>query len=95
MMPAPRPVNALDRDRVLREVLEVIAEMMGRAADELKPSDTLRDDLGCDSLDLVEISMRLEEQFDIEVPDEFGEEFNTIAQVADGVSRLLRHPPRD
>lgn len=95
MMPAPRPVNALDRDRVLREVLEVIAEMMGRAADELKPSDTLRDDLGCDSLDLVEISMRLEEQFDIEVPDEFGEEFNTIDQVADGVTRLLQHPPRD
>jgi acyl carrier protein len=73
--------------------MEVIAEQMGRGAEELKPSDSLRDDLGCDSLDLVEISMLLEEQFEIEIPDDFAEEVDTLDQVADGVSRLLPQRP--
>ena len=59
----------------------------------MKPTDSLRDDLGCDSLDLVEISMLLEEQFEIEIPDDFGEEIDTITQVSDGVTRLLQPPP--
>ena len=94
-MPSPRSSVAVDQDRVRREVIEVIAEQMGRGTEELKPSDSLRDDLGCDSLDLVEISMLLEEQFDIEIPGDFAEEVDTLDQVADGVLRLLPQRPRE
>jgi acyl carrier protein len=94
-MSSPRSSVTVDQDRVRREAMEVIAEQMGRGAEELKPSDSLRDDLGCDSLDLVEISMLLEEQFEIEIPDDFAEEVDTIGQVADGVSRLLQQRPRE
>jgi acyl carrier protein len=93
-MPSPRSSAALSQDRVLRDVIDVLAEQMGRVASELKPADSLRDDLGCDSLDLVEISMLLEEQFEIEIPNDFAEEIETIGQVTDGVLRLLQPPPR-
>jgi acyl carrier protein len=54
----------------------------------LRESDALVEDLGCDSLDIVEISMGLEEHFDISIPDDFNEEVGTIGQVTDGVLRL-------
>jgi acyl carrier protein len=81
--------TGVDREKVFQGVVGVVAEQVGVAASTIRPGDSLTDDLGCDSLDIVEISMLLEEEFDIVVPDTFGEELRTIAQVTDGVARLL------
>lgn len=78
-----------ERDEVLRDVKTVIAEQTGTQSNEITESDALVDDLGCDSLDVVEISMELEEHFDISIPDEFGDKTRTIADVTDGVLQLL------
>ena len=48
---------------------------------ELTPDANILDDLGADSLDVVEMVMALEERFDIEVPDEDVEEMRTVADV--------------
>jgi acyl carrier protein len=76
------------RAAVLADVSRVVAEQLGMAADQIQESATL-ESLGCDSLDIVEISMNLEEQFDISIPDEFGEQVRTVGEVTDGVLRLL------
>jgi len=45
-------------------------------------------DLGCDSLDVIEITMEVEEHFDVTVPDEASERIDTVGQIADGVLEL-------
>jgi acyl carrier protein len=62
---------------------------MGMPVDRIAEDNALVEDLGCDSLDIVEISMELEEHFDISIPDEFGEQIRTIGDVTDGVLQLL------
>ena len=78
-----------DRGEVLQNVKEIVGEHMGMQAEQIKESHVLIDDLGCDSLDLVEIAMGLEEHFDIAIPDGFDEQMRTIGNVTDGVLQLL------
>ena len=77
------------RDQVLADVKQIIGEQMAIPPERIRQSNTLIEDLGCDSLDLVEISMECEEQFAIDVPDEFVDRIRTVADVADGVLELL------
>jgi len=67
---------------ILDEVKEVVAEQLGVNIDEIKEDSKFVEDLGADSLDVVELVMALEEKFDIEIPDESAE---GIATVADAV----------
>jgi acyl carrier protein len=78
-----------DRDRVLEDVKQIVAEQISIAMDGITPRSALVEDLGCDSLDIVEISMELEEHFDITIPDDVGEQMRTIGEVTDGVLQLL------
>ncbi|NPA28071.1 MAG: acyl carrier protein [Epsilonproteobacteria bacterium] len=64
---------------VLDEVKEVVAEQLGVNIDEIKEESRFVDDLGADSLDVVELVMALEEKFDIEIPDEAAEKIATVA----------------
>jgi len=70
---------------VLDEVKEVVAEQLGVNKDEIKEDSKFVEDLGADSLDVVELVMALEEKFDIEIPDEAAE---SIATVADAVKYI-------
>lgn len=85
----------LDRDTVLRDVSQVVAEQLGMDVDKIRASDAFVEDLGCDSLDVVEISMELEEHFDISIPDEFGDTAKTVGDAVDGIMRLLGEACRD
>jgi acyl carrier protein len=58
-------------------------------------TDAFIEDLGCDSLDVVEISMELEEHFDISIPNEFGDSAKTVGDAVDGIMRLLGEACRD
>ena len=77
-----------ERQDVLQNVTRIVADQLGRPVDGIVESSAL-EDLGCDSLDIVEIAMRLEEHFDIAIPDDFGESARTIGKVTDGVLQLL------
>ncbi len=63
---------------VLDEVKEVVAEQLGVNIDEIKEDSKFAEDLGADSLDVVELVMALEEKFDIEIPDEEAEKIQTV-----------------
>jgi acyl carrier protein len=79
----------VSRDSVVAEVKQVVGELMGRAPEELQETTRLEADLGCDSLDMVEIAMEVEEHFDISVPDDASERAQTVGQIADGVLQFL------
>ena len=68
-------------DGIELQVRSILAEQLGVDVSELLPESSILDDLGADSLDVVELVMSLEEAFDIEVPDEDVEGMRTIADV--------------
>jgi acyl carrier protein len=68
-------------DNIEVKVREKIAEQLGVAADEVKPESSFIEDLGADSLDIVELVMALEEEFNIEISDEDAEKIRTVKDV--------------
>ena len=60
-------------------VTEIIVEQLGVSKEEIVPEASYIDDLGADSLDIVENVKAMEEEFDIEIPDEDAERIQTIA----------------
>ncbi len=70
---------------VAGKVKEIIVQQLGVDADKVTPTASFVDDLGADSLDVVELVMAFEEEFGVEIPDEAAEK---IATVNDAVSFL-------
>jgi acyl carrier protein len=62
-------------------VIKVIVEQLGVKEEDVKPEASFIDDLGADSLDTVELVMALEEEFEVEIPDEEAEKIRTVADV--------------
>ncbi len=62
-------------------VSALIVEQLGVTKEELAPKANFIDDLGADSLDIVELVMAMEEEFDIEIPDDDAEKIQTIQDV--------------
>ena len=63
------------------DIKEVVVEQLSVSADEVKDDAKFVEDLGADSLDVVELVMALEEKFDIEIPDDEAEKIQTVADV--------------
>ncbi len=61
-------------------IKEIIVEQLGVNANEVTPEASFIDDLGAESLDTVELVMALEEEFDIEIPDEDAEKITTVGE---------------
>ena len=70
---------------VFEKVKKIIVEQLGVEEDEIAMESSFIDDLGADSLDIVELIMALEEEFDIEIPDSEAEK---IASVGDAVDYI-------
>ena len=62
-------------------VKKVLIEQLDISEDEVTLTASIQDDLGADSLDVVEIVMGLEEEFDIEIPDEDAEKLPSVQQI--------------
>ena len=63
---------------VSEKIKSIIAEQLGVKAEEVTPQASFIDDLGADSLDTVELIMALEEEFNVEIPDEDAEKMTTV-----------------
>ena len=70
---------------VEEKVKHIIVEQLGVDEDEVKSEASFVDDLGADSLDVVELVMALEEEFETEIPDEEAEKITTVQQAIDYV----------
>jgi len=71
-----------------RQIKELICEQLGAKEEDVTNSANIIDDLGADSLDTVELIMAIEEQFNIEIPDE---EADNITTVGDIISYIAEH----
>ena len=63
------------------KVRDIVVDQLGVEADEVNIDSTFIDDLGADSLDIVELIMAFEEEFGIEIPDEAAEKIKTVQDV--------------
>ncbi|MBP3224796.1 acyl carrier protein [Campylobacter sp. JMF_01 NE2] len=70
------------------DVRDVVVEQLSVAPDQVKPEAKIIEDLGADSLDVVELVMALEEKFGIEIPDSESEKLVTIGDVVSYVESL-------
>ncbi|MDR3764088.1 MAG: acyl carrier protein [Acidobacteriota bacterium] len=71
---------------VEEKVKEIIVEQLGVDAAEVTPTASFTDDLGADSLDIVELVMAFEEAFEVEIPDEDAEKIKTVKDAVDYVN---------
>ena len=71
---------------VADKVKSIIVEQLGVDEEEVTPDASFVDDLGADSLDTVELVMALEEEFEIEIPDEDAEKITTVHQAIDYIN---------
>lgn len=90
---SPSTSTRLSRDQVLQDVRRIVGEYTETAPEAIREENSLEVDLGCDSLDVVEISMEVEEHFGISVPDEIAEQGRTVGGIVDGVLQLLGELP--
>ena len=68
----------------------IIVEQLGTPADELRSDSSFIDDLGADSLDIIELVLNMEYVFKIDIPDEEAEKIKTVA---DAVDYIEQHKP--
>ena len=68
---------------MLEKMKEIIAEQLGVEEDEITLDTSFKEDLGADSIDLFELTMALEEEYDIEIPAEELEEIETVNDVVE------------
>ena len=68
---------------IFEKVREIIVDQLGVEEDEVAMESSFIDDLGADSLDIVELIMALEEEFDLEIPDEEAEKITIVSDVVE------------
>lgn len=73
---------------IFEKVKEIIVEQLGVEPEDVKPEASFVDDLGADSLDIVELVMALEETFELQIPDEDAEK---IRKVGEAVQYIIDH----
>ncbi|MBE3595844.1 MAG: acyl carrier protein [Hydrogenibacillus sp.] len=70
-------------DALFEKIRAIIADRLGVEEEKVTPEASFKDDLGADSLDLVELVMEFEDEFEMEISDEDAEKINTVQDVLD------------
>ncbi len=76
-------------DEIFAKVKKIIVEQLSVDEGEVVPEAMFIDDLGADSLDIVELIMALEEEFDIEIPDNSAEKIATVGNAVDYIKGVI------
>lgn len=71
----------MNEKEILEELTGIIVDQLGVTADQVKPEATFVEDLAADSLDIVELVMSIEEEFDLQIADEDAEHIVTVNDV--------------
>jgi len=79
----------MSREEVLQKVKEIVADKLGVDLDEVTEDAALIDDLGADSLDLVDLVMEFEEAFNVKIEDEELEKIKTVGDIVEGIMGKL------
>jgi acyl carrier protein len=74
---------------VEERVIDIVAEQLGVSKDQINRDTDIANDLGADSLDIVELVMEFEDEFEINIPEEAAENITTIGQVIDHIKEEI------
>ncbi|MFS0688130.1 acyl carrier protein [Sporosarcina sp. Marseille-Q4943] len=75
---------------VLDRVTKVVVDRLGVDESEVKPEASFKDDLGADSLDVVELVMELEDEFDMEISDDDAEKIGTVGDAVKYIEEKVK-----
>ncbi len=78
-----------NQEEITQRVAALVVDHLGVDAGEVKPEASFIDDLGADSLDIVELVMAFEEEFDIEIPDDAAEHIQTVGDAVKFIQERL------
>lgn len=76
-------------EEIQAKLKSILVDRLNVEEDQIKPEASFVEDLGADSLDIVELIMGIEEEFDIEIPDEDAEKLTTVGEALDYVKGKL------
>ena len=79
----------MSQQETFERVQKIVAEQLGVDPGEVTPQANFANDLGADSLDTVELVMALEEEFDIEIPDDAAEKMMTVQEAVDYINEKV------
>ena len=82
-------MNNLLSETDSKAALDILVEQLGVTREQLSPEARLQEDLGADSLTIVEITMALEERFHVEIPDEAWERVSTVNDAFELLAELM------
>lgn len=70
----------MNEEQIKESVINIVSEVLGKPVEEISEDSKFVEDLGADSLDNVELVMKIEEEFDLEIPDEKSMEITSVGQ---------------
>ena len=79
----------MSESEILDKVKKIVVDQLSVELSNVTPQANFANDLGADSLDAVELVMALEEEFDIEIPDEAAEQITTVQETVDYISNKV------
>jgi acyl carrier protein len=77
------PKGQIDPNNILKRIQLIVADLLNVEPDQVTPSANFTEDLGADSLDVVELVMAIEEEFGLEIDDRIASEIETVQDVLD------------
>jgi acyl carrier protein len=79
----------MSQTETFEKVKKIVADQLSVEAEKITPQSIFMEDLGADSLDTVELVMALEEEFEIEIPDEAAEKIASVQDAVDYINRQV------
>jgi acyl carrier protein len=79
----------MSKDEILAKVRDILVDQLGVDADDVKLEASFQDDLNADSLDLVELIMELEDQFNVKISDEEAQTLTTVGDAVDFIAERV------
>lgn len=81
----------MEKEEVLKRINSIVISQLSVDPSQVHPDANFTEDLGADSLDIVELILSLEEAFDIEIPDEVASDISTIQEAATIIAKKLHN----
>ena len=80
-------------EQIRQRVIDIVCEHLAVNKDQVTDSTSFIEDIGADSLDIVELVMELEEEFDIQIPDDQAEKIKTVGEAVEFIKVAVKNKP--
>ncbi|QEL19712.1 acyl carrier protein [Limnoglobus roseus] len=82
-------------EQIRQKVIDIVCEHLAVNKDQVTDKTSFIEDIGADSLDIVELVMELEEEFDIQIPDDQAEKIKTVGEAVEHIKVAVKNKDKD